>query len=369
MTLTVTGHPAAGAFVARTIDRAVRALAGALPAGLTFSVSPISAVDLLPGAQTQTAVQVAVYNTADPQHPYGYTIDVNVANADTGDFSARWLYFDDDPEHVRADGVTLKATVPPGFPCRVYYYHQNDGQARRFAFILSAQGAPSRVQVIDSFAGPSNDAMEVGHKGSRAFLLAKPSNGGEGDMEDLTPGEPFLLHDVAAKDGDVVNDVVGLRVLSGAAITVSVVAFGPEIDALAALETPRLPGDGHNRYGTFALEEYGRAQIAYAAGAPDATVSYGNREPTLPNVVPHDPGRDIGDYGVLHHIALNLSNPGAARADCPFETAFSEIRCAAASSSTAPSSNSAVRVDAEAAAESPPSPLRPGKCACSTFSR
>jgi len=44
-------------------------------------------------------------------------------------------------------------------------------------------------------------------------------------------------------------------------------------------------------------------------GGPDVAAQYGGRSPTLPNTDPNDPGRDFGDYGVLHQIAVTLINP------------------------------------------------------------
>src|SRR6202034_1031817 len=43
---------------------------------------------------------------------------------------------------------------------------------------------------------------------------------------------------------------------------------------------------------------------------PDVAAQYGGRTPTLRNLDPNDPGRDFGDYGALHQIALTLAQPG-----------------------------------------------------------
>jgi hypothetical protein len=54
--------------------------------------------------------------------------------------------------------------------------------------------------------------------------------------------------------------------------------------------------------------------LNYTAGGSDATLAIGDREPTPPNVDPTADGRDYGDYGVLHRIAVTLANPSPSAA-------------------------------------------------------
>lgn len=309
LSVTLTGRPASGAYVNRAILRAVRrALAAAVPPGTSFSVGEVTpALDAIgPGFQTTVLVPVAVYNAADPPAPFEATISVLVKNDDQGDFTTRWLYFDDDPEHVDGDGLTLRADVDFNFPCRVYYYHQNKTNPRRFALVLTAE-RPARVQIVDAVAGPSQDVMSVGHAGSLNFLLGRIVN--QGTIVDLVAGTPYVVHDTAAADNDVVNGIADVRVISGSRVTLTVAALPPGGAIEETLGGTRLPGDGHNRYGTFAIEGYGTYRAAYRVGGGDLTVTYGDREPTAPNVVPDDPGRDIGDYGIIQHIVFTAANP------------------------------------------------------------
>jgi hypothetical protein len=315
LTVTVSGRPAEGSYVTRAIVRAVRqAVVAAIPPGTTYSIGDVTPAlgAIGPGFQTGVIVPFAVYNAADPQTPFEGTLNVTVRNEDPGDFASRWLYFDDDPEHVAAEGATMRASVDLNFPCRVYYYHQNKGDARRFLFMLTSS-EPARVQIVDSIAGPSQDVLSVGHAGSLNFLLGKLAN--QGTIIDLEPGVPYVLHETAARDNDVVNGIADVRVLAGTRIKLTVAALATDTGVPAALAGARLPGDGHHRYGTFSLDAYGTYRLDFQAGGADAAVTYGDREPTAPNVVPGDPGRDIGDYGIIQRITLRAANPAAEPAD------------------------------------------------------
>ncbi|MDQ2680731.1 MAG: hypothetical protein M3Y21_06900, partial [Candidatus Eremiobacteraeota bacterium] len=166
---------------------------------------------------------------------------------------------------------------------------------------------PSQVQLIDSTAGPNIDVLTVGHAVTRNFLVMKPNN--QGMILDLPQSTPLLIHDLALGDRQGAAGNIDLRVLMGGAVTVTVIAVSPGVDPASLLNTPRLPDDGHNRTGVFSIADFGRETLAYSVGGPDAKTVYADREPSPRNVDPASPGHDYGDYGVLHQVQFDLSNP------------------------------------------------------------
>ncbi len=311
--LTVTGNPADPAWLARQVRAWVARLTPALPGAQTA----VGAVDapaqpLAPGTQQQFVVPVQITSDGRYFDQTGQTT-VDVQNVAADPFVPSLLFYDDDPEHVTADGVLFRGAVTSATPTRLYYYHDNYGDPRRIVVLLSTEaGDPAQVHLVDAPAGPNIDVMQVGHTVSRDFLLRKPLN--EGIEVQVAQGAPFALRDAPMTSRQGVAGSVDLRVLSGGPITVTVLAASPGVDARSLLGGAPLAGDGHQRTGVFRLDGFGSDSLTYAVGGADAKVVIGDREPTPPSADPNAPGHDYGDYGVAHRVDLNLSNPGDAAA-------------------------------------------------------
>ncbi len=311
-TLKVTGSPVDPAWLAQQVASLVARLTLSQP-GAQVAIAPVTPAPspLVPGAQTQFTVPVQIAG-GDTYLDVNDSTTVTVQNVDAGTFLPSLLFYDDDPERVNADGVLYRGTFDAARPVRLYFYHDNGPQARRVAVILSSQSQdPSSVQIIDSTAGPNIDVMSVGHATSKNFLLFQPRN--QGTIVDLD-STPYVLHDLPMQYRQGVAGTVGLRVLAGGPVNVTVVAVSPGIDPRTLLSRPQLPDDGHHRTGIFSLANYGSANVSYAVGGPDAKFVYGDREPTPPNVAANSPGHDYGDYGVLWNIGFSLANPTSAPA-------------------------------------------------------
>ncbi len=92
-------------------------------------------------------------------------------------------------------------------------------------------------------------------------------------------------------------------------MTLSVLAVSPGVNPALLLDGPLLPSDGKGRMGTYSLVGYGTQTLAYAALGQEVSATIGDREPTVPKVAPADPGKNLGDYGVLFTLNVALSNP------------------------------------------------------------
>jgi FlaG/FlaF family flagellin (archaellin) len=123
---------------------------------------------------------------------------------------------------------------------------------------------------------------------------------------------PYVLRDFALRRLDGVAGTVGIRILSGGPVDVAVLSAGatdgPD-EMLAMMNGPKVPGDGHNRTGVFDLNAFAESTstISYAAGADDASVTYGAHTP--PAAEANTNGHDYGEYGVLRSITFDLTNP------------------------------------------------------------
>lgn len=307
-TLKITGSSVDPQWLARMVTATVARLTAVLPgAQTTISAVAPPPSGPQPGTQIQFDVPVQIAG-GSAYYDVAATTTVTVQNVPTDPFDPLVLFYDDDPERVTSDGVLYRGTIDSTHSARLYYYHDGGEQPHRVLVLLSTQlQKPASVQVIDSTAGPNLDVMSVGHAASKNFLLNKSRN--QGVIVDLDPTAPRILDDVSLQYREGVAGVVGLRVLSGSPVTVTVIAASPGVDPLLLASGDPLTGDGHHRTGAFSAADYGNASLTYTVGGSDATLVYGDREPTSRNLDSSAPGHDYGDYGILWNIAFTLANP------------------------------------------------------------
>jgi hypothetical protein len=312
ISLDVTGSPAAepaflDAEIRRALDRQIRPT---LRPGASVTYGPIVPWPLLPlPFGTRAAVNVTVTISGDSGSTSGAVSGVTMVvlnSVAVAPVPPAVLFLSDDPEYVQSEGVIFRGSVTAERPARLYYYHSDIGVPRDLDVVLTAS-APSRVQLITSEAGPDLDVMSVGHTVTRDYLRFAQTN--QGVVVDVVPGRPFIVRHALLLQAEVVAGAADVRVVSGGAVGVSVLASPAGSRPEAYLSAPRVPYDGHRRHGTFDLRGYGAIAATYTAGGPPVMVQYGARNPTPRNVDPNDDGRDYGDYGVVHRITFTLLNP------------------------------------------------------------
>lgn len=283
-----------------------------LQPGATLQLGTLTLPPALgPGAAA--AVPVPVHITGGDQYfDVNALPSISLQNVAVDPFTPPVLLYDDDPEKLTATGVLFRAQVNANAPARLYYYHENTDAQHRLAVVLTtASGQPATVQLIDASAGPNIDVMSVGHAVTRDFLLRKPLN--EGIVVDVGP-QPYVADQFLMNRLDGAAGNVGIRILQGGPITVTVLALPPDAtsDQIAAyLSQPQLPDDGHHRTGAFSLVNYGTDSIAFTAPGPDASKQYGAQTPPGADI-PNDPvttGHDYGEYGVLRTLNFDIDNP------------------------------------------------------------
>jgi len=270
---------------------------------------PIVPWPLLPlAAGSRTAVNVTVTIEGDSASTTvtGVTT-ATIDNVVVAPAMPSVLFLSDDPEYLQTDGLIFRGQVSAARPARLYYYHSDIGVPRDLDVVLTAT-IPSRVQLIESAAGPDLDVMSVGHTVTRDLLQFEEAN--EGTVVDIEPGKPFIARHALMVQGELVAGAADVRVISGGAVTVSVIASAAGGHPDAYLSGPRMPFDGHDRHGMFDLDGFGNIAQSYVVGGPDVAVHYGGRTPTPRSLDPTDPGHDYGDYGIVHRITFGLANPG-----------------------------------------------------------
>ncbi len=307
--LNVTGNPLDPAWLAAQIARAVTRAIAVQP-GAALTVGAVAPFSLDPGSTTGVSVPVAV----DGRGRFldvAAQVNVNVTNVAQEPVAPPFLMYDDDPEHLNADGVSYRGTVAAGSPARLYLYHDDQGAPHRVVVVLSA-AVPTTVQVIDAAAGPNIDVLSVGHAVARSFLAQKGRN--EGVIYTIDPASPLVLDDMTETNKQLVAASIELNVLEGGPLTASVVSASPGVDPLTLLGGPMLARDGHHRTGVFSITNFGTDSLTFTVGGPHVASTFGNKNETPPNADPGSDGTDYGDYGVLHTFLFNVNNPGDAPA-------------------------------------------------------
>ena len=313
-TLRVTGAPVDPLWLARQVANWIARVTLAQPGTQTSigTATPLPA-PLAPGQQANFAIPITIHSADGTYFDQTGTTAVTVQNLALDPFAPPVLYYDDDPEHVGADGVLFRGTVTPAQAARLYFYHDATTDPRRVIVLLTATSeSPTTVQLIDATAGPNMDVLTVGNVITRDFLQLKARS--EGVVVDLPQDEPYVVHDVPAGPRQLVAGSIDVRILSGGPVTVTVLAASAGVDPRTLMNGPVVGGDGHHRTGTFTIANFGTDALAYDAGGADAKVVIGDREPTPPNADSNGTTHDYGDYGVLHTINATLNNPSDAPA-------------------------------------------------------
>jgi hypothetical protein len=301
-------------FALSQITAAIGRLAHVLPGG-TLSVRGVTIANALhPGDEVEAIAQVAISAGGAFADQQGATA-VHLRVETLAELEPAFLFYSDDPERLGADGDGLlyRGLISVDKPARVYAYHVSDTPDRRLFLTLAAYREPARVQLLGYAAGPSDAFSYVGHVSTLQYMLERSTQ--ESDIVDVSQGAPYVLElgNHAFSPGELVAAIYDMRVLSGGAVAVGIIAASGTTDPLSHIDDVEHAGDGHGRRGEFALASVAPFALSYTAGGPEPAPFVAG-EPTIQNLRPG--GRPLGgDYGALRQVALELSNPGDAPQD------------------------------------------------------
>ena len=306
----LTGSPTAD-FVTAQIRAAVVRAAQPLP-GATLTVGDATLPPtLLPGARIDAPVRIR----ADGANRYvdvdGFS-NVHVTFAPPAKIDPTVLFYSDDPENVRADGVLFSGMLTAQAPVRLYYYHQSATPQRQIAIVLDSPAGGASITVVSRGAGPNAAVMYVGQSATFRYLDDRAR--GAGVALDVPLGAPLEIFagDRALAPGDLVAGVLDFSIVNGDPVRVTVLSLSPGADVRALLGETELPSDGRGRRGEYDLATPLSMSLAYTVGgAEPAPVVVGNS--TIANL--RAGGRALaGEYGILRPVTLALTNPTPAPA-------------------------------------------------------
>lgn len=309
--LTLAGDPVSPQFANAQISAAL-SRAAHLATGASLAPTAAAALPLQPGDRLDVQVPVQLQGNGEFVDVSGVA-DVHVQIVGLPPLEPGELMYSDDPENLpaSADGVLFRDDLATGETARLYLYHASLTPGRHLTLALRATSGTVRVQLLGSTTGPSGDYLAVGHAATAQYLRARKVQNSL--VIDVRPDQPFLLplSDRPLDSADLVAGIFDLRVLSGGSLTVLCIATTGSNDPAAFLAAPRVPGDGHFRTGTFALDA-APLELSLRTGEPEpAPVVAG-----MPKVTTLRAPRPLGGgYGVVQRVTMTLENPAATAAD------------------------------------------------------
>lgn len=303
----ITGQPATARFV-RNVAAQAAAAAAQLRPGATIALDPDS-VDGARDLAVSDVLTVSVpmqLNGSDYFSVLGST-KVRIENVALPHIRPSRLLVSDYPEQLRENGVLFTATLDSSKPQRFLYYHDNPtGQpARRIVLrAYNPSSGQATLQFISGEAGPGPNEMEIGHLSTLRFLARESQN--EGNVIVVPPNETVTLVNQLLPPQSTVSNLLQLRELEGAPVSLSLVAQdagdpvdkAPESDGL-------LQSDVKHARGIYRVPEF-YFDYTYDLGlGQNLEIPIGQLP--LPNL---REGQALGgDYGVLQSINVTVVNP------------------------------------------------------------
>lgn len=303
--LSLTGDPASSDFVREQVAQAVHAAASPRPGAQVIVTSddvpargPIEQDDV-------TSFDVPVLIQGNNLIEVDGSTHVDLQNVAVPRISPDSLMVSDYPERLTENGTLFTADLRSETPSRFLYFHYNPpGQPDR-RIVLKADNAsrePSIVQFISGRGGPLPNEMAVGHTATKRFLVNVVQNQGR-----LLTLPPSSSTDIVAQDlpaGNVVCNLLQLRVLSGASVHLTLVAQNADEAPGAAVGSELLEGSHPHARGIYPIAEF-HFSTQWRVNSDYLELPIGQLP--LPN---HLRGQALsGDYGVLQSFVVNVENP------------------------------------------------------------
>jgi hypothetical protein len=302
------GNPS-GDFVATQIRAALVRACHPFP-GVLLAVAPAVAPELHPGERLDLPVRVRL----DGRNRYVDVQGVARVHVEVGaapPIVPATLFYSDDPEKLRSDGVLFRGTLTAGRPVRLYYYHQAVTAGHEVAILLDSPAGTASVRVVGEGAGPNPAVMFVGQSATFRYLDDRAR--GAGVELDVPVGAPVELFtsERPMDAGDLVAGALDIADVDGDPVRVTVVSRSDDSTTSALLANPELPTDGKYRRGEYDLTAVRLFSLAYTTGETEpAPISVGGSASALPNL--RTGGRALaGDYGLVRPVDVRISNRAA----------------------------------------------------------
>jgi hypothetical protein len=296
------GNPSHEFIDAQIRDALVRA-AHPQPGVRLVAASDEPAVDMHPGERLDVPVRVHL-DGANRYVDVDGIANVHVETEAAAPIEAGRLFYSDDPEKIRTDGVLFSGTVTPGQPVRLYYYHQAAVAGLDVVVLLDSPSGSARVHVVGQGAGPNPAVMFVGQSATLRYLDDRAR--GAGVTLDVPVGAPVEIFtgDRSLAAGDLVAGILDVAVTAGDPVRVTVAALSEGSLPRAFPGSPELSTDGKNRRGEYDLTTVPLAFDYRVGEAEPPPLTVGARASALPNLRP-------GGHGLLRPLDLHFANPSS----------------------------------------------------------
>ncbi|HEX3672482.1 MAG TPA: pilus assembly protein N-terminal domain-containing protein [Candidatus Cybelea sp.] len=300
----ITGDPASPDFVREQVAHAVRDAAQARPDAQVVVTADDVPVHRALQQDDVASFDVPVLIQGVGELEVDGSTHVDVQNVAVPRISPDSLMVSDYPERLTENGTLFTADLRYEQPSRFLYFHYNPpGQPNR-RIVLRAENLsrePSIVQFISGRGGPSGNEMDVGHTATKRFLVNVIQN--QGQLLTLAGNSTT---DVVTQDlppGNVVCNLLQLRVLSGGNVHLTLVAQSDDAKADAAAGELLESVHKHAR-GIYPIAEF---HFATRWNVNDEYLELPIGQLPLPNDLQ---GQALaGDYGVLQSFVVNVENP------------------------------------------------------------
>lgn len=212
------------------------------------------------------------------------------------------------PEKVGAPQTLLRQRLQLGVPTRLYWHHVNvSAESLRFeARVVNAGGEPGRVRAAWSQSGPGVDEVFVGFAAMHRFwetIAAQRTVG-----MSVPAGAAAMAAGLTAAPGRIVSGVMHVIADEGADLYAEFVAVPGSGEWQALVPTGQQAGDALE-LSSYDFDAKLALAMAYEVGGPFAHATIGRDA-----VVNEEGFRLDGAYGVMHSVAIEMSNPTDGRA-------------------------------------------------------
>jgi hypothetical protein len=305
ISLRLTGDPASAEFVREQVSRAVREATQARPDAQIIVTADDVPVRRPLEQDNDASFDVPVLIQGVQELEVEGSTHVDVANVAVPRISPDSLMVSDYPERLTENGTLFTADLSNEQPSRFLYFHYNPpGQPNR-RIVLRAENLsrePSIVQFISGPGGPSPNEMEVGHTATKRFLANVVQN--QGQLLTLVGNSATEIVTQELPPGNVVCNLLQLRVLSGGSVHLTLVAQNDDANGAAVADAELLESTYKHARGIYPIAEF---HFATRWRVDDEYLELPIGQIPLPN---HLRGQALaGDYGVLQSFVVNVENP------------------------------------------------------------
>lgn len=300
---TVTGQAPPADFLGEAIRNALTHAAEVQP-GSSLEVGPLPSLSSPGGPGSTLQAQVPVKISGRDYVPFTATVPVTVRNHPWAPREAEQLIVSNDPENVSQPGLLAQGRLIPQQANRLLYHHKNVSSEPLFwgVYLVNPTDRWAQVHVQHNVFGPNRDEIYVGHLVTAAFWRDRLQGNGYQVQVPPRSGWPLLNRRVGPQG-----------VISGLA-EITPQPEEPLLCQVFADRNPRsqpwnLPARNPEGGGLVCRRPSKFQEATYSVGGHHTFISIG-KEPliSLSN-------RPLaGNYGVLYHVQLTLTNPTAQEA-------------------------------------------------------